>query len=59
MRNRGGADDIGTIFKVDNNGNNFQKTHDFTTGYAGVRPIGELTEYSPGVFYGTTTKGGT
>ncbi len=59
MRNRGGADDIGTIFKVDNNGNNFQKTHDFTTGFAGVRPVGELTEYSPGVFYGTTTKGGT
>lgn len=59
MRTRGGTDDLGTIFKVDNSGNNFQKTHDFTTGFTGIRPIGELTEYNPGVFYGTTSKGGT
>jgi len=59
MRTRGGTDDLGTIFKVDNNGNNFQKTHDFITDYKGVKPIGELTEYIPGEFYGTTSKGGT
>lgn len=59
MRTRGGADDLGTIFKVDNAGNNFQKTHDFATDFPGKTPIGELTEYSPGIFYGTTSKGGT
>lgn len=59
MRTRGGANDLGTIFKVDNNGNNFQKTHDFLTGYPGIKPVGELTEYNPGEFYGTTSKGGT
>ena len=59
MRTRGGTDDLGTIFKIDNNGNNFQKKHDFTTGYLGERPVGELTEYNPGEFYGTTSKGGT
>lgn len=59
MRTRGGTDDLGTIFKIDNNGNNFQKTHDFTTGYLGEQPVGELTEYNAGEFYGTTTKGGT
>ncbi|HRG57687.1 MAG TPA: T9SS type A sorting domain-containing protein [Bacteroidia bacterium] len=58
MRTRGGANDLGTIFKTDNSGNNFQKTHDFSAGYIGKRPIGELTEYAPGEFYGTTTKGG-
>lgn len=58
MRTRGGLNDLGTIFKTDNSGNNFQKTHDFGAGYIGKRPIGELTEYAPGEFYGTTSKGG-
>jgi uncharacterized repeat protein (TIGR03803 family) len=53
----GGVNNIGTIYKVDTNGNNFSVVRDFS-GTDGAQPVSGLTLGSDGTLYGTTRYGG-
>jgi uncharacterized repeat protein (TIGR03803 family) len=51
--------EAGTVFKI-TTGGVFTLLHSFWDSHdGGLNPIGGLCEISPGVFYGTTAKGGT
>lgn len=52
----GGAYGLGTIYRVDQNGQNFQKLFDFTNS-TGTRPLAGLT-FANGKLYGFTTENG-
>ncbi len=52
----GGANNLGTIYRVDENGLNFQKLYDFSTNTGG-KPLGGLT-LANGKLYGFTTQDG-
>lgn len=57
MTNRGGLNDLGTIFAINKNGTGFHKMADLKSDAAS--PVfGPLTESTPGVFFGMTYKGG-
>lgn len=57
MTNRGGLNDLGTIFSISKNGTGFHKMADLKSDAAS--PVfGPLTESTPGVFFGMTYKGG-
>ena len=58
MRQRGGNNDVGTIYTTNPDGSGFQKNHDFSTYAPGKNPSASLTENTPGEFYGTTKTGG-
>jgi uncharacterized repeat protein (TIGR03803 family) len=47
----------GNIFSFDMNTNVIQQLFQFN-GTNGLTPIGDLVEYSPGIFYGLTSQGG-
>lgn len=53
----GGANNLGTIYRVDENGQNFQKVFDFTTATGG-NPSAGLTEGNDGMLYGFTMSNG-
>lgn len=53
----GGANDIGTVFRIDTNGN-FAVSRDFSGAQDGSQPIGGLAVGSDGTFYGATRYGG-
>jgi len=56
---QGGTDNLGTIFKIDTNGANYAKLHDFATGTSdGHLPLAGLT-VAGSTLYGTTAQGGT
>jgi MYXO-CTERM domain-containing protein len=58
MTKQGGASDLGTVFKVDTDGNNFAVLHSFAGGPAdGQSPTGSLVA-SGGALYGMTYQGG-
>ncbi len=54
----GGANGVGTVFKLDADGNNFAVLHDFNTT-DGAQPEAGLILASDGLLYGSTSKGGT
>lgn len=57
MANDGGANDVGTIFKIRTDGTGFVKLFDFAGSTSGARPQGSL--FSDGTFlYGMTSRGG-
>lgn len=58
MRQRGGTNDVGTIYSANADGSGFQKNYDFSTFAPGKNPAAALTENTPGEFYGTTKNGG-
>ncbi|WKK66356.1 choice-of-anchor tandem repeat GloVer-containing protein [Lutimonas zeaxanthinifaciens] len=58
MTRAGGSDDLGTIFKVDGEGNN-QALTSFNTNYPGGLPFENLTQADNGKLYGMTYVGGT
>ena len=53
----GGVNNLGTIYRVDENGLNFQKVFDFTTSTGGT-PYSSLTLGENGKLYGFTTTDG-
>jgi uncharacterized repeat protein (TIGR03803 family) len=58
----GGTDDLGTVFRIDQDGSGFRKIHDFIQrpnqlAEEGAYPSG-LISGSDGMLYGTTTSGG-
>lgn len=53
----GGNHNLGTIFSMDGNGNNFKQLHDFS-GPDGGQPYQGLTQGADGTLYGTTWQGG-
>ena len=53
----GGANNKGTIYRVDENGENFEKVFDFSTSTGGT-PYSGLTLGDNGKLYGFTTAGG-
>ncbi len=53
----GGANNLGTVFRVDTSGTNFTSLHSFS-GTDGSGPSVELVEASDGTLYGVTTAGG-
>lgn len=53
----GGASDMGTLFRVNIDGNNFDVLFDFETT-VGSYPYGALLQDSDGQLYGTTAEGG-
>lgn len=56
--NAGGTLDLGTLFRVGPDGQNFASLHSFT-GVDGAKPDDlKLTEARDGAFYGTTSEGG-
>lgn len=57
MTTGGGDNSLGTIFKTDNEGNNFNTVYSFNTT-DGSYPVGTLLLADNGKFYGMTTKGG-
>ena len=54
----GGANSVGTVFKIDAAGNSFAVLHDFNTT-DGSLPASGLILASNGLLYGTTSAGGT
>ena len=54
----GGANSVGTVFKMDTNGNNFAVLHEFNST-DGALPASGLILASNGLLYGTTAAGGT
>lgn len=54
----GGANNIGTIFKVDTNGDNYAVLRSFSGSADGGQPVSGLTLGSDGTLYGTTRYGG-
>jgi len=58
----GGANSLGTLFKVDTKGKSFQKLWDFSNiipGQSGDSPMSTPTLHTNGIIYGTTNHGGT
>lgn len=56
----GGTNSVGTVFKLDTNGNFFAVLHTFlTNGVDGATPSGGLSLGSDGALYGLTEAGGT
>ena len=53
----GGANGLGTIYRVNKNGQNFQKLYDFSNSTGGA-PYGGMTLANNGKLYGFTTQGG-
>ncbi len=53
----GGANALGTIYRVETSGNNFQVVHDFVAD-DGISPVSELIQASDGNLYGTAMSGG-
>jgi uncharacterized repeat protein (TIGR03803 family) len=53
----GGANNLGTIYRVDENGQNFEKLFDFSTATGGT-PRAGLTQADNGMLYGFTTTDG-
>ncbi len=53
----GGANGVGSVFKMDNQGNNFLVLHDFNTT-DGANPYSGLILAGDGFLYGTTQMGG-
>ncbi len=56
MASEGGANNLGTIFKVNTDGTGFQRLHSFS-GADGAGPVGNLT-LSGSTLYGMTPEGG-
>jgi uncharacterized repeat protein (TIGR03803 family) len=55
----GGANDQGTVFRIDTSGNNYAILHSFgATATDGVRPYAPLIQATDGYLYGTTITGG-
>lgn len=57
----GGANSLGTLFRVNTTGTNFQKLWDFTNligGQSGDTPRSTPTLHTNGIIYGTTSHGG-
>ena len=55
----GGSNNVGTVFRLDKNGNNYQVLHRFeTNGVDGQLPRAGLLEASDGALYSTTEAGG-
>jgi uncharacterized repeat protein (TIGR03803 family) len=52
-----GANNYGTVFRIDANGN-FTNLHSFANGSDGAVPYAGLVEGADGYFYGTTASGG-
>jgi uncharacterized repeat protein (TIGR03803 family) len=58
MTEQGGADNLGTIFKINTNGTGYATLHQFATGIGdGHLPFGGLT-LAGSTLYGTTAQGG-
>jgi len=58
----GGVNGLGTLFRIDTKGKNFQKLWDFTNaiaGQSGDTPMSTPTLHTNGIIYGTTEHGGT
>ncbi len=53
----GGEYHIGTLYSMNEKGENFKDRYDFKPIYPGETPFGELKEFN-GKYYGTTTNGG-
>lgn len=55
----GGANNAGTVFRIDQNGNNFSVLHSFSqTGGDGLTPWSPAVFGADGMLYGTTYRGG-
>ncbi|MGH7972207.1 MAG: choice-of-anchor tandem repeat GloVer-containing protein, partial [Limisphaerales bacterium] len=54
----GGTNDLGAIFKVDTNGNNYAVLRSFAAGQDGSQPVAGLARGTDGALYGTTRYGG-
>ena len=54
----GGANNVGTIFRIDTNGNNYAVLTSFSTAAGGYEPLGGLTLGTDGAVYGSTRYGG-
>ena len=53
----GGVNEVGTIFRIDTNGSNFETLHVFSSA-EGAGPYAALIQGAGGFLYGTTTVGG-
>jgi uncharacterized repeat protein (TIGR03803 family) len=59
MTSAGGADGLGTIFKIQPDGSGFELLHPFSTPTPGAFPeYGHLTKAANGKLYGMTSQGG-
>lgn len=58
---RGGSNNIGTVYRIDTNGTGYVVLHQFAghTNSDGSTPFGGLVEGNDGLLYGTTAFGGT
>ncbi len=55
----GGAADLGTVFRIDTDGNNYSRLHEFVTGGSqGSSPMGLLAVSPTGIVFGTASGGG-
>ena len=55
----GGSNDLGTVFRLNNDGSGYSVLHDFGAGGGdGQSPQAGLVQGSDGAFYGTTSGGG-
>jgi len=55
----GGSNNLGTIFKLNKDGNGYTNLHNFTgSGSDGAAPLAGLLKGSDGALYGTTSQGG-
>jgi uncharacterized repeat protein (TIGR03803 family) len=59
MATGGGASGLGTVFKMQSDGNGYQILHDFNGAPDGSNPFGGLTQATNGALYGVTHLGGT
>jgi uncharacterized repeat protein (TIGR03803 family) len=53
----GGANEIGTVFKLNKDGSDYTVLHSFTGGAGGSQPQGAVVEGNDGALYGTTLGG--
>jgi uncharacterized protein (TIGR02145 family) len=58
MTHEGGEFNMGTIFRTDNYGDNFQVVSSFQATYSEALPVGKLCEANNGKLYGMTGYGG-
>ncbi|HEV2207706.1 MAG TPA: choice-of-anchor tandem repeat GloVer-containing protein [Verrucomicrobiae bacterium] len=54
----GGTNDLGAIFKIDTNGNNYAVLRSFAAGQDGSQPVAGLARGTDGALYGSTRYGG-
>jgi uncharacterized repeat protein (TIGR03803 family) len=54
----GGANGVGTLFKIDTTGANFSVLYDFNKTTGGFTPMSTPTLHTNGIIYGTTNTGG-